>query len=72
MNDTQRFFCMIYTAYTLIAFSIFWQVVEKIIYGVIQPRVVDDIVALPLTLIIYLMWKFKTERDNHRKRLCRY
>lgn len=67
MNDTQRFFCMTYTVFSLILLTIFWQVIEIIIYGFIQPRVVDDIVSLPLALIIYLMWKFKTERDNLRK-----
>jgi amino acid permease len=58
---------MIYTAYTLIILDLFWMGCEKVIYGVVQHRTVDDIISLPLMLIIYMMWKFKTERDNLKK-----
>jgi hypothetical protein len=42
---------------------------EKLLYGAVQHRVVDDIISIPLLLIIYMMWKFKTERDNLHKGL---
>lgn len=69
MSDTQRFFCMIYTGYTIIAFNLLWMGAEKVIYGAIQYRVVDDIIGMIISAITYFMWKFKTERDNLRKGL---
>lgn len=64
MSDTQKFFCMIYTVYTYLILSLFWIGIEKLIYGNIQPRIVDDIISIPILTIVYFMWKFKTERDN--------
>jgi amino acid permease len=69
MSDTQKLFCMIYTGYTFIVLNLVWMGIEKLLYGAIQHRVVDDIISVPLILIIYLMWKFKTERDNLHKGL---
>jgi amino acid permease len=69
MSETQKFFCMVYTGYTMIALDLFWMGCEKLIYGAVQHRIVDDIISLPLMFIVYMMWKFKTERDNSRKGL---
>jgi len=40
---------------------------ERAVYGVVQTRIVDDIISIPIILITYFMWKFKAERDNLRQ-----
>jgi hypothetical protein len=53
----------------MIVLNLVWMGAEKLLYGEVQHRVVDDIIFMPLLLIVYMMWKFKTERDNLRKGL---
>ncbi len=71
MSKTQKLFCAVYAIYTNLGLCVLWQVLEKIIYGEIQNRIVDNIIDIPILTITYFMFKFKTERDNLRKGLRR-
>lgn len=51
------------TALTFMPFCIFWMLLEFFIYGQVQPRLVDDIVGVVIFVFIFLMWKYKSERD---------
>lgn len=70
MKEIQKIRCFIYTAWTFIGIHILWIISEKLFYGEIQHRIVDDIVSFPIMTIIYFMWKFKTERDNLKSKSC--
>jgi len=67
MSKTQKLYCLGNTGYMYLALCLVWQGLEKIIYGEVQLRTVDDIISIPILVITYLMFKFKTERDNLRK-----
>lgn len=69
MSETQKFICLIYTGYTYVVLGLLWMGIEQVLYGVVQHRVVDDIISLPIVFIIYMMWMFKTERDNLKRGL---
>lgn len=43
----------------VVAISICWQLLEVLIYGEIQPRIVDDIIGLLWTGAICFAYKFK-------------
>jgi hypothetical protein len=40
-----------------IVIAILWMIAEKIIYGVITPRILDDIVAIILATSLYFNFK---------------
>ncbi len=50
-----------------IIFGLLWMGLEYIIYGEVQNRLVDNLLALPLFIIFCLMFKFKEERDKLKK-----
>lgn len=45
--------CIVKTLYWYIAIITAWQVLELVIYGEVQPRLVDDIVGLIFLPLIY-------------------
>lgn len=67
LSNEQRVSCIFYAVNTMLALNLVWMGLEQLIYGAVQHRFVDDIIAIPLYLITYMMWKYKTERDNLRK-----
>lgn len=53
----QKFYIWLFGVVVFI--NICWQLLEILIYGEIQPRIVDDIIGLLWTLAIYLAYRFK-------------
>lgn len=44
---------------TYLAWGVFWQLVELARYGFVTPRIVDDIVSIPVFIFIYMMWHYR-------------
>lgn len=45
------------------AWGIAWSGLEVLLYGEVQPRIVDDIVSVPVFIALFFMFRFKKERD---------
>ena len=46
----------------VLGITFIWQTLEKSIYGVVQPRVVDDIMVVIIGLVIFAL-VYKTKHD---------
>lgn len=44
--------------------GILWAILELLIYREIQHRIVDDIISIPVIVMLYLMFRYKKERDS--------
>lgn len=69
MAALKRFVCIIYTLFVYLQLVFVWMGLEKIIYGEVQHRIVDDIISVPILIIIYLMWYFKAEKELLEEKL---
>ena len=49
----------------ILGISFLWQLLEYLIYGEIQPRIVDDIVGL--TYVIAILYAYKMGRSHERE-----
>ena len=47
--------------------GILWAVLELVLYGEIQHRIVDDIISIPVIIVLYLMFRYRAERDRLKK-----
>lgn len=56
-----------FASYLYLAWSILWIVLEILLYGEIQHRIVDDIVSIPVIIVLYFMFRYKGERDRLKK-----
>ena len=50
--------CQLYFALVLV-----WILLEQLIYHEIQSRLVDDLISIPIMVIIYLMFDARTKLD---------
>ena len=53
MENTNINSFMLRTALGIIVVSVVWQVMEKLFYGEVQPRVVDNIIAVIWIVSVY-------------------
>lgn len=56
--------CCVYCVVFLIVSDIIWKSLELIVYGEIQPRVVDDLMGV---VFLYGMWKAYILGRKHEK-----
>lgn len=59
--------CMLSAMGLFIIWGLSWTGLEYLIYGEVQPRIVDDIVSIPVIVALYLMFRYKSERDRLKK-----
>lgn len=69
MPENQKLNHLTCTAWTFLGMSIIWMALEKLLYGEVQHRTVDDIMSIPILAVTYLMWKFKAERDDLKSKV---
>ena len=51
--------CQLYFALVLV-----WMLLEQLIYHEIQSRLVDDLISIPILVIIYLMFDARAKLDE--------
>lgn len=52
---------------TFLAWGAAWVALEVVIYGQPENRTVDNIICLPVLIVLYFLFKFKRERDRLRQ-----
>ena len=54
--------CQLYFALVLV-----WMLLEQLIYHEIQNRLVDDLISIPILVIIYLMFDARAKLDVNKQ-----
>jgi hypothetical protein len=57
-SKEERALALLYSCFELFLLNLFWMVLEIFLYGEVQHRIVDDIIAIPILFKFYQYNKF--------------
>lgn len=59
--------CLMSALWAFLTWGVLWVALEMLLYGEVQPRMVDDLISLPVLVALYFLFRFKSERNRLKR-----